>query len=139
MSLDEYEAIRLADLEGLYQEQAASRMNISRQTFGRIIESAHRKVADVLVNGKALKIEGGDVSTGRDEADPVSSVPADIQPLLRNKGRGDMSALQKASVESHYLKKENMMKIALPACQNQVDEHFGHCEYFTVFTINDEE
>jgi predicted DNA-binding protein (UPF0251 family) len=55
LSLDEYEAIRLADGEGLYQEQAALMMNISRQTFGRIIESAHRKVADVLVNGKALK------------------------------------------------------------------------------------
>jgi predicted DNA-binding protein (UPF0251 family) len=62
LTLDEYEAIRLADLEGLYQEQAASRMNISRQTFGRIIEAAHRKVADVLVNGKILKIEGGPVS-----------------------------------------------------------------------------
>lgn len=62
LSLDEYEAIRLADLEGLYQEHAAARMNISRPTFGRIIQSAHRKVADVLVNGKALKIEGGDVS-----------------------------------------------------------------------------
>lgn len=62
LTLDECEAIRLADLEGLYQEQAASRMNISRQTFGRIIEAAHRKVADVLVNGKALKIEGGAVS-----------------------------------------------------------------------------
>jgi predicted DNA-binding protein (UPF0251 family) len=62
LALDEYEAIRLADLEGLYQEQAASRMSISRQTFGRIIEAAHRKVADVLVNGKVLKIEGGAVS-----------------------------------------------------------------------------
>jgi predicted DNA-binding protein (UPF0251 family) len=62
LSLDEFEAIRLADLEGLYQEQAASRMNVSRQTFGRIIESAHRKVADVLANGKALRIEGGDIS-----------------------------------------------------------------------------
>jgi len=62
LTLDEYEAIRLADLEGLYQEQAASRMNISRQTFGRIIEAAHRKVADVLVNGKVLKIQGGSVS-----------------------------------------------------------------------------
>jgi len=62
LTLDEYEAIRLADLEGLYQEQAASRMNISRQTFGRIIEAAHRKVADVLVNGKILKIKGGSVS-----------------------------------------------------------------------------
>ena len=62
LTLDEYEAIRLADLEGLYQEQAASLMNISRQTFGRIIGEAHRKIADVLVNGKALKIEGGSVS-----------------------------------------------------------------------------
>jgi predicted DNA-binding protein (UPF0251 family) len=62
LTLDECEAIRLADLEGLYQERAASQMNISRQTFGRIIEAAHRKVADVLVNGKALKIEGGPVS-----------------------------------------------------------------------------
>ena len=62
LSLDEYEAIRLADFEGLYQEKAAFMMNISRQTFGRIIESARRKVADVLVNGKTLKIEGGDVS-----------------------------------------------------------------------------
>jgi predicted DNA-binding protein (UPF0251 family) len=62
LTLDEYEAIRLADLEGLYQEKAASLMNISRQTFGRIIKAAHRKVADVLVNGKILKIEGGPVS-----------------------------------------------------------------------------
>src|SRR4030043_903174 len=59
LTVDEFEAIRLADLEGLYQEQAAEKMNISRQTFGRIIESAHKKVADALVNGKALKIEGG--------------------------------------------------------------------------------
>jgi predicted DNA-binding protein (UPF0251 family) len=61
MSVDEFEAIRLADLEGLYQEQAAERMGISRPTFGRIIESAHQKVADALANGKALKIEGGEV------------------------------------------------------------------------------
>lgn len=62
LSLDEFEALRLADLEGLYQEEAATRMGISRQTFGRILESAHRKIADALVNGKVLKIEGGDVS-----------------------------------------------------------------------------
>lgn len=61
LSVDEFEALRLADLEGLYQEQAAERMNISRQTFGRIIESAHRKVAEALVEGKALKIEGGEI------------------------------------------------------------------------------
>jgi predicted DNA-binding protein (UPF0251 family) len=61
LSVDEYEAIRLADLERLYQEQAAAQMGVSRQTFGRIIESAHQKVAEALVRGKALKIEGGAV------------------------------------------------------------------------------
>ncbi len=62
LAFDEYEALRLADLEGLYQEDAALRMNISRPTFGRIIESAHKKVADALINGKAIKIEGGVVT-----------------------------------------------------------------------------
>ncbi len=59
LSIDEYEAIRLADGQGLYQEEAAKYMDISRQTFGRILESAHRKIADALVNGKAIRIEGG--------------------------------------------------------------------------------
>ena len=59
LTLDELEAMRLADLAGLYQEDAARKMNISRQTFGNIINSAHKKIADVLLNAKALKIEGG--------------------------------------------------------------------------------
>lgn len=59
LGFDEFEAVRLADLEGLYQDRAAEKMGISRQTFGRIIESAHHKVAEALVRGKALKIEGG--------------------------------------------------------------------------------
>ena len=57
LSLDEFEAIRLADYEGLYQEDAAKEMGISRPTFARIIESARKKIADSIVNGKALKIE----------------------------------------------------------------------------------
>jgi predicted DNA-binding protein (UPF0251 family) len=61
LTFDELEAIRLADLEGMYQEEAAEKMNISRQTFGRIIESAHKKIADALVNGKALSIDGGTI------------------------------------------------------------------------------
>jgi len=56
---DELEALRLADLEGLYQAEAAEKMGISRQTFGNIIESARRKIADALVNGRALRIQGG--------------------------------------------------------------------------------
>jgi uncharacterized protein len=61
LTLDELEAVRLADFEGLYQEDAAEKMDISRQTFGNIIKSAHRKIADVLLNAKALKIKGGKV------------------------------------------------------------------------------
>ncbi|HUU49920.1 MAG TPA: DUF134 domain-containing protein [Nitrospinota bacterium] len=59
LSVDEFEAIRLADFEGLYQEEAAKMMKISRQTFGRILQEAHRKIAESLVQGKLLKIEGG--------------------------------------------------------------------------------
>ena len=61
LTIDEFEAIRLADLDGLYQEDAAKKMNVSRQTFGNIINSAHKKVADALLNAKALKIEGGNI------------------------------------------------------------------------------
>ena len=61
MTLDEFEAIRLADLEGMYQEHAAAGMHISRQTFGRILYSAHRKTAEALIKGKALRIEGGKI------------------------------------------------------------------------------
>ncbi|MDD5281869.1 MAG: DUF134 domain-containing protein [Candidatus Omnitrophica bacterium] len=61
LTLDELEAVRLADWGGLYQEDAAKKMDISRQTFGNIINSAHKKIADVLLNAKALKIEGGAV------------------------------------------------------------------------------
>jgi uncharacterized protein len=58
LTLDEFEAIRKADLEGLYHEQAAGHMNVSRQTFGRIIENARKKVARALVEGLSVRIEG---------------------------------------------------------------------------------
>jgi len=61
LTLDELEALRLADLEELYQEDAAGKMNVSRQTFGNIIASAHKKVADFLINSKHLSIEGGSI------------------------------------------------------------------------------
>ena len=61
LTLDEFEAIRLADYEGLYQEKAAEQMDVSRQTFGNIINSAHKKLADFLVNAKSLKITGGSI------------------------------------------------------------------------------
>lgn len=99
LSIDEYEALRLADYEGLYQEAAAQRMGISRQTFGRIIESARHKVADALVNGKALRFSGG-----------------------------------KAKVGTH---KETTTMIAVPTKGSWVDPHFGHCDQFTLFTVEE--
>ncbi len=59
LNLDEFEAIRLTCLEGLKQEEAAKLMKISRPTFSRILTSAHKKIADGLVNIKAIRIEGG--------------------------------------------------------------------------------
>lgn len=61
LSLDEWEAIRLSDLEKLYQEDAARVMSVSRQTYARIIDSAHLKIAQALVFGKPLAIDGGRV------------------------------------------------------------------------------
>jgi predicted DNA-binding protein (UPF0251 family) len=62
MTLDEFEAIRLADLEQLEHEQAGRKMGVSRPTFGRVLASARRKVAEALVFGRALRIEGGAVA-----------------------------------------------------------------------------
>ena len=64
ITMDELEAIRLADYDGLYHEDAARKMEISRQTFGRILSEAHKKVAESLLKGKALKIE---IQKGRNE------------------------------------------------------------------------
>jgi hypothetical protein len=59
LTLDEFEAVRLACLEELKQIDAAKRLKISRPTFSRILTSAQRKIADGLVNIKAIRIEGG--------------------------------------------------------------------------------
>lgn len=59
LTVDEFEAVRLKDLEGLEQEEAAKKMNISQPTFHRLVLSARKKIADAIVNGKAIKIEGG--------------------------------------------------------------------------------
>jgi predicted DNA-binding protein (UPF0251 family) len=57
--VEEAEAVRLKDLEGLEQEECAAKMNISRSTFSRLLDSARQKIADALLNGKAIRIEGG--------------------------------------------------------------------------------
>jgi len=59
LKLEELEAIRLKDLEGLEQEACAQKMEVSRPTFQRILLSAREKIADSLVNGKMIHVEGG--------------------------------------------------------------------------------
>lgn len=77
LQLDELEALRLADREGLYQEEAADRMGISRVTFGRILQKARAKVAEALLDGKALIVGEGPVQfgTGQDADCPVHGGP----------------------------------------------------------------
>ena len=76
LATDEYEAIRLADFMGLSQKEAAKSMHISQQTFSRVLRKAHRKVADGLVGGKILKIQGGYyVISSREEVSPGKENP----------------------------------------------------------------
>ena len=59
LAVEEYEAIRLADLEGMAQSRAAEHMGVSQPTFNRILSSARKKLSDAIINGKAIKVEGG--------------------------------------------------------------------------------
>lgn len=97
LTLDEFESLRLADLQGLYHEAAGREMSVSRATFGRILETARRKVAEALVQGKAIRIAGGPVHLGprggygcpacarRGGTDPT---PPPDRPCRRGWGRG---------------------------------------------------
>lgn len=63
LKIEELEALRLKDLEGLEQEECAVKMEVSRQTFQRILSTARQKVADALISGKAIRIEGGNFTS----------------------------------------------------------------------------
>lgn len=65
MTVEEYETIRLLDLEGLTQEEAAEQMSVARTTVQRMYASARKKIAEILFNGLGLRIEGGDYEIGR--------------------------------------------------------------------------
>jgi predicted DNA-binding protein (UPF0251 family) len=88
LTVDEFEAIRLTDLEGLYQADAAEKMNISRQTLGRILESAHKKIADALVHGKALLIKGGPIEIMTASSDEIGFRQFGHIPPGPKRGRG---------------------------------------------------
>ncbi|MFA5356089.1 MAG: DUF134 domain-containing protein [Candidatus Omnitrophota bacterium] len=59
LAMDEFEAIRLADFEDLSQEKAAESMKVSQETFSRVLKRAHKTIADAIVHGKIIRIQGG--------------------------------------------------------------------------------
>ena len=91
LSLDETEALRLAELENLDQEAAAKKMKISRVTFLRILHSSHKKIAESLIYGKSLKLRGGDyIMPNLDGTGPLGQGPKTGQGRGRNIGRRGM-------------------------------------------------
>ena len=123
LSLDGFEALRLADLEGLSHEAAAQQMQVSRQTFGRILSSARRSVAKALVGGLALRIQG-------DERHPCYQSQAD------EIAAATTAALEAARNPSGYKESEKMAKIAItsegPTLDQPVDPRFGRAAGFIV-------
>lgn len=83
LSHDELEALRLADLEGLYHEAAAERMGVSRPTFGRVLERARRTVAQALLEGRVLLFVDGPV-----EEVQATGEPCPVHGWGRRRGRG---------------------------------------------------
>ena len=67
LNIDECEAMCFADRQGLYQADAAKKMRVSRQTFGNIIESARKKVAEAILCGKAIRIAGGTYAVSKEK------------------------------------------------------------------------
>jgi len=87
LTLDELEAIRLADLLGLHHAEGGTRMGVSRATFGRILQKARHKVAGALLHGKMLRFNGGEVLTAREReytcpscGDPFMVPPFSVPP-----------------------------------------------------------
>jgi hypothetical protein len=83
LRLDELEALRLADLEGLYQEAAAERMGVSRPTFARILARARSTVARALIEERLLVVEDGPVV-----AWPAEPLPCPVHGGGPRRGRG---------------------------------------------------
>lgn len=110
LTVDELEALRLVDLERLSQADAATRMGVARATVSAICERARAKVADALVNGRRLAIEGGN----------VSYAPA-----------------QQRHAEPWPAKKGQTMRIAVTYDDGCVFQHFGRTEQFKIYDVED--
>ncbi len=120
LTLDEFEAIRLIDKMGLSQEQCSACLQIARTTAQKIYESARRKIAQALVEGRTLRIEGGDyrICDGRDP-------------------RCGLGLCKKRQIEAIYDKPKGewTMRIAVTYDNGQVFQHFGRTEAFKLYDV----
>ncbi|MDO4394211.1 MAG: DUF134 domain-containing protein [Bacillota bacterium] len=118
LTLDEYEAIRLVDLQGQTHEQCALQMDISRSTVQEIYESARRKIAACIVHGRSLKITGGNyrLCHGREHVHCGGS------------------CRKKEQIEHGG---EHIMKIAVTYEDGEIFQHFGHTEKFKIYDVTD--
>ena len=125
LTLDEYETIRLVDLEQLTHEQCAAQMDISRSTVQEIYESARRKIAACLVYGKPLHITGGNyrICGGQEHSQC---------------GRCAKAHDNNENSQNLYPQKgEQIMKIAVSYENGKIFQHFGHTEQFKIYEIAD--
>ena len=116
LTVDEYEVVRLVDYEKRTHEQCAAQMEISRTTVTEIYENARFKIADSLVNGKALVIAGGNYRVCQGDRE-----------------RGCGRSCQWALLEKMGGKGEAVMRIAVPYEDGQVFQHFGHTRQMKLY------
>ncbi|MBP7310013.1 MAG: DUF134 domain-containing protein [Candidatus Cloacimonetes bacterium] len=156
LSLDEYEVIRLLDHEGLTQEEAAIRMQVSRPTLTRIYDRARKKFASALIEGHILLIEGGDITFQRhvwlcEDCGAYSETDSECLPKCPTCNSPQLISLDECyrqqcgvcrkchgygrQTRLNRMTKEPTMKIAIPLTNGELSSHFGHCEKFAIYTI----
>ena len=122
LSIDEYETLRLIDREGFSQEECGERMNVARTTVQLIYTSARKKLADMLVEGRELRIEGGEYRLCNGN---VASC-------------GENSCFKhKFNTQYEKPKGDNLMRIAVTYENGMIFQHFGHTEQFKVYDVQD--
>lgn len=122
MCVEEYETIRLIDKEGFSQEQCSAYMQIARTTVQRIYDLARQKIATALVEGRPLRIEGGDYEICDGQRTDC----------------GHGACLKQQYRQQFYNGKgENIMRIAVTYENEEIFQHFGHTQKFKVYDIQD--
>lgn len=121
LTVDEYETIRLIDKEGLSQEQCSDFMQVARTTVQQIYASARKKLADVLVDGLPLRIEGGDyeLCSGGGQACGCNNCYKQKLYQIYAKPKG-----------------ETIMRIAVTYENGEIFQHFGHTEQFKIYDVD---